>query len=236
MEPMQRVARVVCGIGVATLALVVATPRAQACSCLPPLSALESRDAAVAVFEGFVLTSTVDPPSHSRTVRFQVMRAWKGVDVDTVVSLYTPDNSAACGVNAQEGELMLVYAMPGTVGWTFVLCSRTVYSTWAADDFTALGAPMQIGVLAPGALGGAAGTGGTTGIAGAGGTTGIAGAGGTTGIAGAGGATGIAGAGGTTGLVHAGGCAVAGRPAPGIALGAAGVVLALAVARRRRRR
>ncbi len=133
---------------------MVAIPRAHACSCALSPAPVDARDAAAAVFEGFVLGSTVDPQSYSRNVRFQVMRSWKGVDVDTVVNVQTPDNGAACGVNAPDGELMLVYATSATTGLQMLLCSRTAPSAAIQEDFTALGPPTQIGALAAGALGG----------------------------------------------------------------------------------
>jgi hypothetical protein len=151
---MRNPARVVCGIAIAVVGLLVAMPRAQACTCLVPFSPADARDASAAVFEGFVLGSTVEPQTSSRTVRLQVMRAWKGVDADTVVSVQTADIGSLCGIDAPHGELMLVYAIRDDAGLRMTLCSRTKPSSFAQEDFAALGAPAQVGELAPGAAGG----------------------------------------------------------------------------------
>jgi hypothetical protein len=197
-------------MAIVAVGLLVAMPRAHACSCALPLPPVAARDAAAAVFEGFVLSSTGDPQTYSRTVRLQVMRAWKGANVDTVVAVQTPDNGAACGVNAPDGELMLVYALSGDAGLRMILCSRTTLSSAAQDDFAALGPPAQIAMLAPGALRGSTGAGGAIGTAGRSGSA-------------------------TVGLVRVDGCTVAGRPAAGVAVAATAIFLAFARVRRRRR-
>jgi MYXO-CTERM domain-containing protein len=196
---------VIVGVAVASAGLV-ATPPARACSCSVVTPAM-ARDYATAVFEGYVLGSTLDMQAYTVTAFFQVTRAWKGVSADTVVAVVTSSNGASCGVGVADGVLMLVYAnASSTGGLTMHLCSRTSWSEFAQEDFDALGPPAETGVLTPGVIGG---------------------------VAGSGGPAGTGGAGGTTGLVHRGGCAVAGTPAP--AAGAVGLLLALALVSRRRR-
>ena len=181
--------------------MAVAIPRAQACSCASPPPPAAARDAAAAVFEGFVLGSVLDGQPASRMVHFQVMRSWKGVEADTVVVVHTAGNGAACGVDAPDGELMLVYATDSSSGLRMALCSRTAPSALAQEDFTALGAPAQIGVLAAGTLGSTGGAAGSMATGGAGGEPG------------------------TGRSVHSDGCAVAtGRPS------AAAIWIALALA------
>lgn len=121
---------------------------AHACSCALPPPPVEALGQATAVFEGELLDSCVQGSGvMNRTSRFLVLRAWKGVSAETIVSVRTASSSAACGYDTAwaTGTLVLVYA--GTIDGvlTTTLCTRTRLSSEAQDDIAALGIPSGSG-------------------------------------------------------------------------------------------
>ena len=131
------IAALVCGLALAALA----PSPARACSCMQA-SVPEAYEAAVAVFEGHVLELQTVEPSPSapgyRSVRMQVVRAWKGVESEEVV-ITTPLDSAGCGYDFSVDQSYLVYAAAQGGGLQVSLCSRTSPIARAGDDLKTLG-------------------------------------------------------------------------------------------------
>lgn len=96
---------------------------AAACSCLPPQSATEELQRAAAVFTGTV-TEITDLVGDGMKVTFAVDRSWKGAQ-GPQATVYTADDSAACGYGFFEGQKYLVYANTANERWETGLCSRT---------------------------------------------------------------------------------------------------------------
>lgn len=153
-------------LGVAALA----APRAQACSCTQPPPPTEALAGAAAVFEGSFVGGTAGsgPTIFNSLVQFQVLRAWKGVRADSVVTIATPKgDSAGCGFGSIEARsTWLVYAHEVEGALTMSICSRTQPIASAASDVAELGPPVETGTAAPGTLGGSNGGAGCT-VAGA---------------------------------------------------------------------
>lgn len=121
---------------VATLILLGLQRPADACSCLRPEGPTEELAKASAVFEGRVASL-----ERGATVRvtLEVQRAWKGLDVPTIVVTTAP-NSAACGFHFAEGERYLIYASEVEGELAVSLCSRSREIAGAGEDLEALGA------------------------------------------------------------------------------------------------
>jgi hypothetical protein len=141
-----------CVVGVLVALNGMAASRARACSCSAPPAPMDALASATAVFEGYVLDVSVDSQGLRRTVRFQVLRAWKGVHADTIVQVVTGTQSSLCGVDVAAHTSVLVYAAGSADALTMALCSRTRPSLQDMGDFTALGTPVEVGTAAPGAL------------------------------------------------------------------------------------
>ena len=116
---------------------------AQACKCLQQ-SPAEAYEQAVSVFEGHVIAVAQVPqatPEHGMprlSVRFSVVRRWKGMEQEQVV-LTTATDGAACGYPfAADGDY-LVYASSDEHGLTASLCSRTRPVAEADEDVRVLG-------------------------------------------------------------------------------------------------
>lgn len=131
-------------LAVATVTAGVATP-ARACSCAVPGTPEQEKEKAAAVFEGRVL-EIGDGTVRQRAVRFEVLRAWKGVHPATTVAVETNGDSAACGVTVTPRSVMLVYAhaYAGGAPLEMSLCSRTSLRESAEDDIAALGPPLPV--------------------------------------------------------------------------------------------
>lgn len=155
---------------VASLAFVLATlgSRAtEACSCAQPPPPAERAAAVAAVFEGYVLDTTLDSQGATRTVHYQVLRAWKGVNADSVVMVTTGSTGASCGIDAEVHASYLIYATLFEGQLTAGLCFLSHRSDQDTGDFAALGPPAEVGTAAPGSLssGAPAGAGGACTIA-----------------------------------------------------------------------
>jgi hypothetical protein len=126
--------------------------RAEACSCAPPPPPADALAYSTAVFEGYVLDFSTDQQHLRTSVRFQVLRAWKGVHADSVVVVETASEGSACGIEVQSHTDMLVYATTVDGHLSMALCSRTHASADDAGDFVALGTPVEVGTAAAGTL------------------------------------------------------------------------------------
>lgn len=122
--------------------------KATACTCMPsppPIIALTEADA---VFEGVVIDIAVEakasenPNSISSNdlmrIRFRVLQAWKGLEVNETV-VFTARDSASCGYVFQIGSRYIVYARSGERGLITGCCSRTSLVSKAHTDFRDLG-------------------------------------------------------------------------------------------------
>src|ERR1043165_5497088 len=89
-----------------TTALAAGETSAAACSCAPPRSPSIERERAAAVFSGRVLTvKEYKAPSNFAglaEVVFEVDKVWKGNHSRTI-TVFTPNNSAACGYGFAAG-------------------------------------------------------------------------------------------------------------------------------------
>lgn len=131
--------------------------RAHACSCVPPSPPLERLAAVDAVFEGYVLDAAPDPRGVTQLlIHYQVLRAWKGVHADTVVTVTTGMYDANCGIGAALHTAYLVYATTAEGQLTADACFNSHRSDQDTGDFAALGAPLEVGTEPPGSLGGSA--------------------------------------------------------------------------------
>lgn len=127
--------------------LLGSAPAVYACTCLPPGTPTEERDASDLVFSGKVVridTVMVDIGGGMMypwlNVAFRVDRTWKGSD-SSAVEILTAVNSGLCGYHFEVGERYLVYAnvfgdynMPETS-----ICTRTRAFSNAAEDLMELG-------------------------------------------------------------------------------------------------
>jgi uncharacterized protein len=144
------------GIPLLGIAVLLASPSpAEPCSCQPPVSALQARAAAAAVFLGRVESVLGLRPGmyglfESRVFRFRVSRAWKGVSSE-YVDVETAEVGTACGYPFEVGEEYLVYAygeptpsasVPGQRPGTSA-CTRTAHFSEAEErDLRELGVPV----------------------------------------------------------------------------------------------
>jgi hypothetical protein len=110
---------------------------ANACSCLPPGPPEEEMAKSDAVFSGRVASIVKD--SFGYVVTFEVERAWKGVEAETL-KVRTARDSAACGYAFSEREKYLVYAYRDDDGsFGTGICGRTALLSEAGADLEALG-------------------------------------------------------------------------------------------------
>ncbi len=120
------------------LVLALAPREARACSCVPsppPATALER---SAATFVGEVLS--VEPRrARGNAVKLRVERTFKGT-LAAAVTLFTPDQPAACGRNFEVGERYLVYAEQIGGALYDNLCTRTSPLASAKSDVEALDA------------------------------------------------------------------------------------------------
>lgn len=146
------------GTGLALVAAVVvpllaAAPVAEACSCAPPGAPRAELEHADAVFSGRVVE--VEPEEAQRgfrrlAVRFALDAVWKGVPAGDQLTVWTAEQSAACGYSFEPGEEYLVYAYDADAGelttneLTTNLCSRNAPLARADEDLAALGEPVRI--------------------------------------------------------------------------------------------
>jgi hypothetical protein len=145
--PQSSPARAACRPGVLAMAALLGCGawlyglRALACSCsvLTPADAYQQADA---VFEGRVVEvrAPAAEGGHgaSRSVRLQVVRAWKGI-TDEQVEVATPVGSTACGYDFSTDQSYFVYAANRDGKLSVSLCSRTRKMAEAIDDLRVLG-------------------------------------------------------------------------------------------------
>lgn len=152
--PSARLDRVICNRRSAWIAaaaaaviasLTLSSSRADACSCAPPPPPAAARDSADAVFEGRAAGSPAPKSAGpglspmAVSISFTVVRAFKGVDAGSKVTVTTSGSSSMCGYSFAPGETYLVYAWRdegGVLGTG--LCSRTRKISEAAEDLAAL--------------------------------------------------------------------------------------------------
>jgi hypothetical protein len=77
-------------------------------------------------------------PTAQRAVKLAVVRAWKGVESETVEVL-TASDGAACGYAFVQGGSYLVYASAESDGLRVNSCSRTRSMADAGEDMAVLG-------------------------------------------------------------------------------------------------
>jgi hypothetical protein len=77
----------------------------------------------------------------SLVIRYQVLRAWKGVHADMVVTVTTGASDAACALQAELHNAYLVQAGTSDRHLTAGLCFLSHRSDQDTGDFDALGAP-----------------------------------------------------------------------------------------------
>jgi hypothetical protein len=128
--------------------------RAHACECAAPPPPPERLAAMAAVFEGYVLDTALAPGGGALVIHYQVLRAWKGVDADTVVTVTTGTSEAACGIPAELHTAYLVYAGMFQGQLEAGSCFLSHRSDQDTGDFAALGEPLEVGTATPGSLGG----------------------------------------------------------------------------------
>ncbi len=105
-----------------------------------------------AVFEGYVLDTAITPGGGALVIHYQVLRAWKGVHADTVVTVTTGTSDSDCGIPAELHTAYLVYAGMFQGQLTAGSCFLSHRSDQDTGDFAAIGPPIEVGTAAPGSL------------------------------------------------------------------------------------
>lgn len=130
------------------VAVVMAQPLdARACSCRERGAPRDELDTSAAVFEGLVLADADGHGSalYTRSLKFCVVRAWKGVAAGSIISVNTGSDGASCGYDSNlKGMTWLVYASGDASNLTTGICSRSQPIAAATDDLTALGSPTSV--------------------------------------------------------------------------------------------
>ena len=122
-----------------------------ACTCIPPRTPTEEREASIFVFAGEVIRiDTVIIQSYPmRNVRFRVQRIWKGGD-STQVDVLTGMSDADCGYHFGIGKAYLVYAfdfgLEDQPVFSTNICRRTNLLAWATEDLEELGEGTPVAV------------------------------------------------------------------------------------------
>lgn len=114
-----------------------------ACTCLPSENATKELGISAAVFSGKVLEVRRNQQETGVFTRveavIEVERIWKGVEKRTI-SVFTSNQSSACGYGFKKGESYLVYASKDAEGRLITsICSRTRRMKDAGDDLKELG-------------------------------------------------------------------------------------------------
>ena len=124
------------------------------CTCAPPGTPTEELEKSDAVFKGTVVELKVDTLRVQNAamlffrVKFEVVAAWKGVDLGEV-TLSTNFESAACGFPFKQGVDYLVYAFSQNDSLSTNLCTRTKKLSEAQEDLDELGSPAIVSVDEP---------------------------------------------------------------------------------------
>lgn len=111
-------------------------PKAHACSCSEPRPPGEQFEKSTAVFTDKVVN--IETGDYSKTVHFDVERAWKGVAANAL-ALTTAGSGASCGYDFEDGKEYVVYAYGGEESLQAGMCSRTRLFADAYDDLAYLG-------------------------------------------------------------------------------------------------
>jgi len=117
---------------------------AAACKCKFP-TVEEGKEGAVAVFEGRV-TKIEDEakveggPPPGKRVTFALVRTWKALEDQEVISAHTSESSASCGYTFELDSSYLVYAGGEPGALSVSACSRTRKMSEATEDLASLGA------------------------------------------------------------------------------------------------
>jgi len=128
----------------ATLAFVLGTEPAQACSCAAPVGPADGLNRSTAVFRGRV--SEISRPFWDRLgltnsggyrVTFEVVKRWKGAPV-TTVELATRLTGEACGFPFEEKKEYLVYVVAKPEDLQTGICTGTKNIGDAAHEMTIL--------------------------------------------------------------------------------------------------
>lgn len=127
-----------------------------ACSCISLDESLETQvqralKAADAVFAGEVIN--VSEQGKRKSVEMNLITLWKG-ELTGKVNIFTPTDSAACGIDFTVGEKYLVYASvdannPSDQRLNAWLCSRTRSLSKRQADIPYLGKEKKIGKSSP---------------------------------------------------------------------------------------
>jgi hypothetical protein len=132
-------------IAIGLLSSIGGCREAFGCSCVEPKPPAEALAESRTVFSGKVID--IDSNEFSKSVTFDVDRAWKGISKDRVTAA-TPANSAACGYEFEEGREYLIYSHDDEEGLEVIICSRTQPLETATADLIVLGEgyqPVQAG-------------------------------------------------------------------------------------------
>jgi MYXO-CTERM domain-containing protein len=130
---------------------MLGSSRAEACSCARIAPPTDAPGEAAVVFEGIVIDASAPNVMGllvDGKVRLQVLRAWKGVKVDTLV-LLQPEG---CWLPFDVGSTWIVFASQEGSALKTNLCMGSRPSTWPnyAEYLAALGQAKMTGTIAPG--------------------------------------------------------------------------------------
>ena len=83
---------------------------AWACSCIEPTdkSKAEALQNASVIFSGKVISTGLPDKDYNIKIRFQVLRAWKGVETKEIF-ITTPSQDSLCGYSFRKDETYTVY-------------------------------------------------------------------------------------------------------------------------------
>ncbi len=118
---------------------LVSPTSTHACSCVPPGTPEEKLAQSALVFRGTVTSIEPNWQQGWLSVSFDVATVWKGPDSEAL-TMFTPEDSAACGYPFEEGVEYVVYSWDGVdVG----RCGRTAPLELAAEDLAAFSGAAQ---------------------------------------------------------------------------------------------
>ena len=132
------------------IVVLLASPRANACTCAGNSPPCDSFGTASAVFSGTVISERVsEQPKQTdrneveidwapRAVKFSIEQAYSGV-TGTEVEVFTGRGGGDCGYSFRSGQRYLVYAYRYKDKLTTGICTRTRLFTQATEDLAFLG-------------------------------------------------------------------------------------------------
>jgi hypothetical protein len=117
---------------------------AAACKCKLP-TVEEAKEGSTAIFEGRVTKVEDEPavkdgPPPGKLITFALVRTWKALEDQEVITLRTNESSASCGYTFELSTSYLVYAGGELGALSASACSRTRAMSEASEDTSALGA------------------------------------------------------------------------------------------------